>query len=341
MILENLENHKTLVIVLGHQYLDFLIDNEEAFRFFHPNTDDYIFTFVVDNDESISNSLCEIYGKEFVYFTGTKNGWGRGCLRSFIAGIDYFEKHHKFNDVLTFDADCICTGPFLSEFSKKCRIDKKTFFGGTMWPLSDRDVQMHNYFHNQIGLPFSENFSNSKPEVVAGPCMLWTESCLEYMRSHGWFPLKRFDSFYDHLYFPHDQISAYFQKTSNCKIVKINRGMFLCVANDRNLFYKSNEEFGEVPVIKDARVLHPTGTGDNAANPERNYELEKKNRAYLKQVRASYSKNEITREEFVKQDAEPVVSRKPAVVVHSNIVFSKNCGKGCKGEKSCKNKAFI
>lgn len=338
MILESAGKNKTLIICLGHKHPEFMIDNQEAFGFFH-NADDYVFTFVVDNDENTAEYLSEIYGEEFVYFTGTKNGWGRGCLRSIVAGIEYFEKYHNFNDLITFDADCICTGPFLTEFSNMCKRDKKVFFGGVNWGMPDNDHHMHYYFQKNVGVPFNLNSSVTKG-VIAGPCMLWTESCLEFMRSHGWISLKRFDDFYDHIFWPHDQISAYMESYANCGIVRISRDMLRCEMSGKQVHYKSHEDFGRVPIISDARVLHPTGLGEGDHKHEENYELEKNNRAYFKEIRSQYAKKTITREDFVKQDkqAEDVIKGPPVVELHTKFIRSKKCE-----EKSCKtaNKRFI
>ena len=333
MILESPGKHKTLVTVLGHKHPEFMIDNEEAFRFFHPNTDEYVFTFIVDNDKKIADHLRKTYGEEFVYFTGTKNGWGRGCLRSFVGGIEYFEKHHKFNDLITFDADCICTGPFLSQFSRMGKKDKKIFFGGKVWPLAKRDMHMQIYFQKEIGLPYNPNIAKGKwkENVIAGPCMLWTESCLEYMRAHGWLSLESFDSFYEYLYFPHDQISMYMRNYTHCEIISVKD--FLVHVSGSSIRYKTHEDFGKVPIIGDARVLHPTGLGEGARNIEENYDLEKNNRAYLKHIRSQYARKSITRDGFVEQDnqAEKIHRGPPPVIVHTKFIKSKNCT-GCEEE---------
>ena len=330
MILENSGEHKTLVIVLGHKHPEFMIDNEEAFRFFHPNVDDYIFTFIVDNNELMANQLSDIYGEEFVFFTGTKNGWGRGCLRSFVGGIEYFEKHHIFNDLITLDSDCICTGPFLSEFSNKCRRDKKIFFGGTIWPFPEIDLQMHHYFHNEVGMPFSKNFE-PQSQVIAGPCMLWTESCLEFMRSYGWFSLENFDKFYDHLFFPHDQISTYMKSSKKCSYLKITAEMLCCKISRSGVKHKVHEDFGKVPIICDARVFHPTGD-ESLEDEEKKFNLEKDTRSYLKYIRIQIAKGK-AREEFVEKDVnvEKTLAIPPAVVVHTKFIKSKNCT-GCEEE---------
>jgi hypothetical protein len=328
------EKNVTLVTVLCHENLEFAIDSEEAFSFYHLSERDkgeFIFTFIVDNNEELYNQLCERYGKSFVYFTGTKNGWGRGCLRSIIGGVDYFEKIHNFNDMISFDSDSLCTGSFLSKFSKMARKDKKIFFAGSSWSLPKKWEERLLFFHEHAGSG-SDNL-NIGGKVVGGPCMLWTESCLEYLRANSWLPLDSFESKYQHLFWPHDQISTYLEAAIGCRILKISLDMFQSYGIDIGLPLKHDPIFGTVPKIGDARVVHPIFVAG-----EDPHDSEKKCRDYFRDVRSKISKKEINRSDWVSKDMSSKLLRKPVVVLNTTTVRSKNCG-----GKSCKKniKTFV
>ncbi|NIQ15396.1 MAG: hypothetical protein GTO02_13670, partial [Candidatus Dadabacteria bacterium] len=68
---------KNIVMIIGHEHPKFLIDTAESIRYFN-NNNNYEIVFAIDFNKQTSAYLQEKYGRDRVFVSREKNGWGRG-----------------------------------------------------------------------------------------------------------------------------------------------------------------------------------------------------------------------------------------------------------------------
>tara|TARA_Y100000034_G_scaffold135520_1_gene207766 strand:+ start:6550 stop:7365 length:816 start_codon:yes stop_codon:yes gene_type:complete len=245
-------------MIIGHQFPHFLADTANSIE--HHNKDsecDFKVVFAIDHDEDVANKLIKIYGRDRVYRSESKNGWGKGILRTIFHAMDFFADHHYFTELVTFDSDALCTGPFVDHMHDSAAnnpLEPPVFFSGTIWGVPDYDKPDLYKFRDKGFMTGEWEFVW---KLVAGPCMLWTQRCLDFLIESGWRPGPSYDKeYYKHVTFAHDQISTYFKSAGACSFD--DTGTIMNVRWRTPLPVIELPNYGAVPDVKPGTsIIHP------------------------------------------------------------------------------------
>lgn len=244
---------KNLVMIIGHQNPHFIIDTADSVKHYNPRNN-YEIVFAIDNNEECGTSLKEKYGPEKVFITSENNGWGRGVLRTFVHALDYFEPLN-FRHVFTMDSDALCVGPFVDQMLVAAE-DTDCFFVGHIWPTPTKDHGFHFFLRNSGFMgEYSWNFNK---DMAAGPCMLWTSHCLNFLHTIDLRPAIEFDNKYPLIHFAHDQLSTYLNSCGVGKIVDVEKN-FMMIRWRKPLPTFRSHFWRAIPITyENTAILHPT-----------------------------------------------------------------------------------
>lgn len=209
---------EVLVLIVGHKRPDFLVDTAESFHHYNKNAKTtYRVAFAIDGNHDCANAISDAYGSDVVYCAPTPNGWGRGILRTIAYSLDYFRRNGlRWNHLITIDSDTLIVDRCLDEYVFKIKPD--TFFVGQKWggkgPYSSANpgpterIQRAVRQFAKLGI-VDEYHWRLVDYMVAGPFMLWTGKCLDFMTSVGLLPGPALDELYPYIHFPHDQMTTF------------------------------------------------------------------------------------------------------------------------------------
>lgn len=244
---------KTLVMITGHEHPEYLIDTCESIKFYNKSKN-YEVVFAIDNNKQVAQILINKYGKNHVFVSDGPNGWGRGILKTIVYALDYFNSRIKFDNLITFDSDALCVGPFINNMLLK--IDgTDVFFVGGIWHSPGKDHVHHRVLRSSGFMSeFKYKFQTS---MAAGPCMLWSKHCLKFMETVDLRPAHKFDKIYPHIHFAHDQISTW--------LVSCGAGIIVDMGSILELKWRCalptfhTPEWGNVPITHGhTAIIHPT-----------------------------------------------------------------------------------
>ena len=245
---------KTLVMIIGHENPHYLIDTYESIKHYN-KSNNYEIVFAIDFNKDTAHSLSNQYGRNRVFVTETKNGWGRGILRTIIHALDYFNQKIDYCDLITIDSDALCVGPFINRMLLE--IDSTdVFFAGAIWRSPKKD---HGFHYKLRDSGFMRDYPfNFKPEMAAGPCMMWTSHCFKFLKLIGLMPAVEFDKKYPVIHFAHDQLSTWLNSCGVCTIKNV--GSIMEIKWRESLPIKNVFPWGPVPAINNNNIgiIHPT-----------------------------------------------------------------------------------
>lgn len=244
---------KTLIMIIGHEKPNYLIDTYESIKHFNKGKN-YEIVFAIDFNKAVGETLSKKYGSDHVFVSSTPNGWGRGILKTTIHALDYFKTKISFDNLITFDSDALCVGPFVDHMLSK--IDSTdVFFVGAIWHSPGKD---HGFHHSLRASGFMHNYPfHLRTEMAAGPCMMWTKHCFKFFKSVGLTPAKEFDKIYSNIHFAHDQISTWLISCGVGVIKDIGQIMEIKWRSSLPTFH--TDEWGQVPITHNhTAVIHPT-----------------------------------------------------------------------------------
>lgn len=242
-----------LVLIVGHRNPEFLLDTANSIRFFNQDVK-YDIAFAIDGDNYTYDIVSQKVGKDHAFITDKKNGWGRGILRTIIHAIDYFSSF-RFKHLITIDSDALCVAPFIKTMIESVN-DPDVFFAGTIWWSPDQDHAYHSRLR-KCGFLSGYEF-HFRTEMAAGPCMLWSNNCLNFMTKCGLLPGKEFDKIYPCIGFAHDQISTYLL---SCGCGSIRETPIMELKWREPLPYEEILGWGNIPIIGEGiSVIHPVAS---------------------------------------------------------------------------------
>lgn len=236
-------------MIIGHRDPHYLIDSADAIA--HYNKDVQI-VFAIDYNKNVYDKLISKYGSEFVFVSKERNGWGRGILRTIVHALEHFNKYFEFKNLITLDDDSLCVAPFVERLIGKIKPD--SLFAGTIWNSPDYDHHFHHKLYNS-GFLADREF-HFKVELSAGPCMLWTEKCLNLLSEIGLYPAEAFEKVYPNIGFCHDQISTYLNSLDYGTIE--DAGDMMTLRWREAVPTTHIHKWGEIPIINNGiSVIHP------------------------------------------------------------------------------------
>ncbi len=268
----------SLIMIIGHQYPHFMADTAESIEYYNKNSEcDFKVVFAVDYDKDVANELVEIYGRDRVYRSQSKNGWGKGILRTIFYALDYFADYN-FTELITVDSDALCVGPFIDHMHNSAvnnLSQPAVFFSGAIWGVPDYDKALLYKFRDSGFMAGDWEFIW---DLVAGPCMLWTQRCLDFLIESGWRPGHSYDKgHYRHVGFAHDQITTYLKSAGACSFD--DTGAIMNMRWRISLPVVELPNYGAVPDIgPETSIIHPVVSS--------NY-TEENCRRYFKSLRAN------------------------------------------------------
>lgn len=266
-----------LVLIVGHQNPDFLMDTIESFD--HHNRDtrhSYLTAYAVDNNKDCAQVISSRTNPDLVYYSKSKNGWGRGIMRTIAYALDQFRRNgYQWDHLITIDSDTLIVGPCLDNYLDEiepgvCFVGQKWGGEGPYTPFNPGPTEVSKRQIRQLAklgiLPEGE--WNLPDYMVAGPYMVWTRECQNFMEKCGLLPGSAFDQYYPYVSFPHDQMSTFVLGYQGNQFREIGPASYLYCGDvggeddwKSGIPIKTMLPYGKVPVHPEyASVIHPIRT---------------------------------------------------------------------------------
>ena len=263
-----------LVLVIGHQYPDFLADTAESFEYYNRDSlISYRLAFAVDHNRDCADALSQQYGDEVVYCSASQNGWGRGIIRTMAFALDHFHRNGlMWEHLITVDSDALIVGgPLLEQYVSL--IEPGVCFVGQKWG-GDPPYSSSNPGPTEIGSRlikylaklelFHENWQLLNYHG-AGPFLLWTRQTLDFMKKIELLPGSVLDGIYQYVLFPHDLLTTFILGVEGHEFRDVGViSMLYCGDVGGNQEWHEGmpsvmiHPYGEIPVFpKGTGVIHP------------------------------------------------------------------------------------
>lgn len=255
MILLKKKDPVVLIMVIGYKEPEFMLDTGESVQYYNRHSNlPFEVVYAVDYNQETAEYLEKAVGKERVYRSPVKNGWGRGILKTIFDGLDHFEKTFYFSDLVTMDDDCLCVGPFIDQFYQCSKDNPNSLFVGNMRWSIEGDYICHKHLHYSGFLSHMDFKWHGS--LIFGPCMWWTGRCVSLLPSIGLRPSWAFQQIYDHVFFPHDQISTFLAGVGLGDMIDVGYGPKMewrC-----SLPVHAVPGYGQIPFVeKGVNLIHP------------------------------------------------------------------------------------